>query len=124
MGSIAQATYWTIHGSTLVLALHLLGLALFGYIAARRLRPLLAARSDPRFDRPCLRLWRVIQYWLGQWRHPRFRYAGALHILIFAGFLILASRAFTLLALGVSDRFAGEAGGWYDAVHAYAATAV
>ena len=124
MGSIAQATYWTIHGSSLVLALHLLGLTLFGYIAARRLGPLLAARRDPRLDRPWQRLGRVAQYWLGQWRHPRFRFAGALHILIFAGFLILAGRAFKLLALGVSDRFAGEGGGWYGAVHAYAATAV
>ncbi len=124
MDSIAQATYWTIRGSSLFLFLHLLGLALFGYIVARRLRPLLAARSDPRFDRPWLRLERVFQYWLGQWRHPRFRYAGILHILIFIGFVTLASRAFALLALGVSDRFAGAPGGWYEVVHAYAATAV
>ncbi len=124
MDSIAQATYWTIRGSSLFLFLHLLGLALFGYIVARRLRPLLAARPDPRFDRPWQRLGRVLQYWLGQWRHPRFRYAGMLHILIFAGFVILVSRAFTLLALGISDRFAGAPGGWYAAFHAYASTAV
>ena len=124
MDSIAQATYWTIRGSSLFLFLHLLGLVLFGYIVARRLRPLLAAQRDPRFDRPWLRLERVLQYWLGQWRHPRYRFAGVLHILIFTGFLILASRAFALLALGVSDRFAGAPGGWYDMVHAYASTAV
>ena len=42
----------------------------------------------------------------------------------FAGFVILVSRAFTLLALGILDRFAGAPGGWYAAFHAYASTAV
>jgi Fe-S oxidoreductase len=72
-----------------------------------------------------VRLARVVQYWFAQWRHPRYRFAGALHILIFAGFLILASRAFALLGLGISDRFAQAGSGtWYDTVRAYAATLV
>ncbi|MBZ5585025.1 MAG: (Fe-S)-binding protein [Acidobacteriia bacterium] len=123
--SIAQSSYWLIQGRDLFLFLHLLGTVCFLYIVARRLRPLLAAQRDFRFDRPLARLGRVAQYWLAQWRHPRYRLAGAIHILIFAGFLILAARAFTLLAMGVSDRFAGEAsGGWYAAVRAYASTVV
>ena len=123
--SIAQATFWLVRGRDLILFLHLLGLACFAYIVAQRLKPLVAAQSDPRFDRPLARLERVLQYWLAQWRHPRYRFAGTLHILIFAGFLILASRAFALLALGVSDRFADSgSGGWYETVCAYASTVV
>ncbi len=123
--SIAQASYWLIRGRDLFLFLHLLGTACFIYIVARRMQPLLAAQPDFRFDRPLARLGRVAQYWLAQWRHPRYRFAGAIHILIFAGFLILAARAFALLAMGISDRFAGEeTAGWYVVVRAYAATIV
>jgi Fe-S oxidoreductase len=125
MGSIAQATYWFISGRSLFLFLRLLGLVCFVYIVARRLRPLAAAERDFRFDHPFARLGRVLQYWLGQWRHPRYPFAGAIHILIFAGFLILASRAFTVLASGVSARFsAAESGGFYDITRDYASTAV
>jgi Fe-S oxidoreductase len=122
--SIAQAVYGFIPGRALFLLLHLLGLACFTYIVGRRLAPLLRAQRDFRFDRPFLRLARVLQFWLGQWRHPRYRFAGILHILIFAGFLILASRAFTLLALGISDHFSGGSGGLFDTVRDYATTVV
>jgi Fe-S oxidoreductase len=122
--SIAEATYWLIRGRELFLLLHLLGLACFAYIAARRLMPLQRAQRDFRFDRPLERLGRVLQFWLGQWRHPRYRFAGILHILVFAGFLILASRAFALLAFGISDRFSGESGGIYNVVRDYASTVV
>jgi Fe-S oxidoreductase len=123
--SIAGATFWLIRGRNLFLFLHLLGLACFAYIAARRLAPLLRAQRDFRFDRPLERLGKVLQFWLGQWRHPRYRFAGTLHVLIFAGFLMLASHAFALLALGISDRFAAtDSGGLYDAIRTYASTAV
>ena len=104
--SIAQAMFWLIPGRTLFLCLHLLGLACFAFILARRLVPLLRAQRDFRFDRPLLRLERVLQFWLAQWRHPRYRFAGVIHILIFLGFLTLVSRAFAVLALGISDSFA------------------
>ena len=55
---------------------------------AKRLTPLFRARPDLRFDRPWARLARVAQFWLAQWRHPRYPAAGLIHILIFAGFLI------------------------------------
>jgi Fe-S oxidoreductase len=124
MDPIADSAFWLIRGRELFLWLHLTGLAFFFYIVARRLRPLLAAERDPRFDHPLERLGRVLRYWLGQWRHPRFRYAGALHILLFAGFLILASRAFSLLALGISTRFEGQSAAWYELLRSYAATVV
>jgi hypothetical protein len=96
--SIAQSHYGFLTGLELIFLLHLLGTICFLYIVWRRLQPLLKAQADPRFDHPLTRLGRVFQYWLAQWRHPRFRYAGAMHILIFAGFLLLATHAFQLLA--------------------------
>jgi Fe-S oxidoreductase len=122
--SIAGAWFWLIRGRDLFLFLHLLGLACFGYIVARRLAPLLRAQRDFRFDRSLARLGKVLRFWLAQWRHPRYRFAGTIHILIFAGFLILASRAFAVLAMGISDRFAGESGGLYAAIRDYASTVV
>ncbi len=127
--SPAQATYWWISGQTLFLTLNLLGLACFTYIVAKRLTPLLHGESDLRFDRPLLRLERVLQFWVGQWKHPRYRTAGTIHILIFASFLLLATRAFSLLILGVSENFAmpdsaGGIGHAYEIIADYAATIV
>ena len=127
--SPAQATYWLIQGRILFLFLHLLGTACFAYIVARRLRPLLSGQRDYRFDRPFARLGNVLQFWLGQWRHPRYRFAGAMHLAIFAGFILLASRAFSLLALGiaggpVASGPSSSAGHLYDIVRDYAATVV
>src|ERR1019366_816480 len=103
--SPAQVTYWLISGRDLFLLLNLLGLACFLYIAARRILPLTRGERDWRFDRPVVRAGRVLQFWLGQWKHPRYRTAGTMHILFFAGFLILATQAFSLLILGVSPNF-------------------
>ncbi|HYA23631.1 MAG TPA: (Fe-S)-binding protein, partial [Terriglobales bacterium] len=60
---------------------------------------------------------------------PRYRFAGTIHILIFAGFILLATRAFTLLIQGVSPDFvmpglSGEAGRMYGIITDYAATVV
>jgi hypothetical protein len=64
------------------------------------------AESDFRLDRPWLRIQKVVKFWFGQWKHPRYRLAGTLHLLIFAGFFILATRAFYLLMFGLSEDFA------------------
>ncbi len=127
--SPAQLTYWSIPGPVLFTVIALLGLACFAYIVAKRLTPLLRGQRDIRFDRPLLRWERVLKYWLGQWKHPRFRTAGTMHILIFAGFLILAFQAFSLLILGISgdavlSRFSETAGHLYGPVKDYAATIV
>lgn len=120
--SIAQATFFGIPGHLLFLVLHLLGLACFVFIVVKRAAPLLRGAPDPRWDRPLERLRIVLQFWLAQWKHPRYPGAGALHLLIFAGFLILITRAGSLLALGISDGFALPE--FYDVVSAYAATVV
>jgi Fe-S oxidoreductase len=129
MESLAQSTYWLIPGHILFLALHLIGLACFAYIVVRRMTPLVNGAPDIRWDRPGQRLKNVLQYWFGQWRHPRYRGVGILHIFIFAGFIILAFRAFTVLGLGISDHLGiatvpGPAGRVYDVLRDYAATVV
>jgi Fe-S oxidoreductase len=127
--SPTPVTDWLLIGRGLFLSIHVLGIACFAYIVARRLVPLLRAERDLRFDRPLTRLGRVFKYWLGQWRHPRYRFAGAMHIFIFAGFILLAARAFTVLIVGVSRNFAmpglsGTTGHFYDIITDYAATVV
>src|SRR5579862_667288 len=127
--SPAEMTFWFIQGRILFLMIPVLGTALFAYIVARRLTPLIHAQADFRFDQPWARLGMVFKYGLGQWKHPRYRFAGTVHILIFAGFLLLAARAFTLLIQGVVPSFvmpglSGEAGRLYGVVTDYAATVV
>jgi len=117
------------HGRILFLFIHLLGVVAFGYIVWRRLIPLMRAQRDLRFDHPLLRLRNVAQFWLGQWKHPRYRTAGILHILIFAGFILLVMRAFTVLIVGVSYDFVmpgltGRTGQIYETLTDYAATVV
>jgi Fe-S oxidoreductase len=122
-------TDWLVPGRDLFLTIHVLGVACFIYIVAKRLAPLLRAERDFRFDQPLTRLGRVFQFWLGQWKHPRYKVAGTLHILIFTGFILLATRAFTVLIVGVSPNFvmpglSGRAGRIYDIITDYAATVV
>jgi Fe-S oxidoreductase len=129
MGTTRQLTYWLDSGQALFIAIHMLGLACFAYIVARRLVPLVRAERDPRFDQPFARWRNVLRYWLGQWKHPRYKTAGILHILFFSGFILLAVRAFTVLIVGVSYNFvmpglSGEAGRVYEAATDYAATVV
>jgi Fe-S oxidoreductase len=126
--SPAQATYWFVSGNTLFWFVHILGLTCFAYIVAKRLTPLLQAEKDLRFDRPGERLGRVLRFWFGQWKHPRYRTAGIMHILIFSGFIVLAIHTFSLLGLGTSGGgiSATESGirHSYDLVTNYAATVV
>lgn len=116
-------------GRILFLSVHVLGVVAFAYIIWRRLIPLMRAERDFRFDHPLLRLRNVAKYWLGQWKHPRYKTAGILHILIFAGFILLAMRAFTVLIVGVSYDFtmpglSGKTGQIYETLTDYAATIV
>jgi Fe-S oxidoreductase len=111
------------------LAITLLGLAAFGYLLWRRLEPLLAAQPDPRFQRWNQRLSALLKYWLAQYKQPRYPLAGLLHILLFAGFLVLGLRSLTLVVIGFHDGFVfpglgGAAGQVYGVLKDYAATLV
>jgi len=124
-----QVTPWLASGRTLFLIIHLLGITGFAYIVAMRLVPLLRAQRDLRFDRPLARVGKVLKFGLAQWKHPRYRVAGILHIFIFAGFICLVIRAFYVLIVGVSENFvmpglSGEAGHVYNIITDYAATVV
>ena len=129
LSSATQVTSWLISGRVLFLLIHVLGVACFGYILTRRLVPLLRAERDDRLNHPWGRLRMVLKFWLGQWKHPRYRFAGTMHVLIFAGFILLAMRAFTVLFVGVSENFvmpglSGRTGHVYDLITDYAATVV
>ena len=120
---------WLIASRSLFLTIHVAGIACFVYIIAKRLAPLLRAQRDLRFDHPRTRAGRVFKFWLGQWKHPRYKFAGILHILIFAGFILLAARAFSALIVGINENFvmpgfSGEVGHVYDVITDYAATVV
>ena len=124
--SPSQIEDWLVPGRALFLSIHALGVAIFFYIVAKRLVPLVRAQRDFRFDQPIVRLGNVFKFWLGQWKHPRYKFAGTLHILIFTGFILLAARAFTVLIVGVSPTFVMPVlnGHGYDIVTDYAATVV
>ncbi|MFL6303939.1 MAG: (Fe-S)-binding protein [Candidatus Sulfotelmatobacter sp.] len=124
-----QLVSWLSQGIILFWLVHVLGLLCFAYTVARRMVPLMRAERDLRFDHPLQRLNNVLKYWFGQWKHPRYKTAGILHILIFAGFIVLALRAFTVLIVGVSYGFvmpglSGIVGRLYETVTDYAATIV
>jgi Fe-S oxidoreductase len=124
--SSVQVSGWLDTARILFVAVHICGLAFFSYIVYQRMVPLLRAERDVRFDRFWLRIGRVCQFWLAQWKHPRYRGAGILHILIFVGFLTLAIRSFTLVIFGLSDNFgsSGEVRRLYDMSTDWSATIV
>ena len=107
----------------------IVGVGIFTYIIARRLAPIVLANPDFRFDRPMERIINVLKIWLAQYRHPRYMTAGVLHIIIFAGFLILSVRSTELVIKGISGDFimpglGGVIGDIYYFFKDYAATAV
>ncbi len=127
--SPVQTGYWLNPWLDLFLLIHVLGVASFSYIVAKRLAPLFRGARDFRFDRPWIRFERLLKFWLGQWKHPRYMTAGIIHIFIFAGFLVLAIRAFALLILGFTDNLvipglSGRVGHFYEVTTDYAATIV
>ena len=107
----------------------IIGVALFTYIMAKRVAPLLFANPDYRFDRIRERLLSVLKIWLAQWKQPRYKTAGIVHILIFAGFIILSVRSSSLVIIGISEDFVlpgfgGIIGHIYNFFKDYAATMV
>lgn len=107
----------------------IIGIGLFTYIMARRIAPLVRANPDNRFDQLGGRIKNLIVVWLGQVRQPRYMLAGVLHIVIFAGFLVLSIRSSSLVIIGFADGFVlpgfgGGIGDVYNFLKDYAATFV
>ena len=103
------------------------GITIFIYIMTRRIKPLVKAAPDERFCCIGQRIGLTLKIWLAQWRQPRYMLAGILHILIFAGFIILGARSTQLVILGFSEDFvlpgfSGFFGQVYNVLKDYAAT--
>ena len=124
---VSLVSSWLKPGRHLFILVDLIGVTSFAYIAWRRLVPLVRAQADPRLDRPVARLGNVAKFWFGQWKHPRYRGAGILHILIFAGFILLVIRSFSTLLVGAFYSLSappGEFARVYNTITDYAATVV
>jgi len=104
---ISPAKAFVLGFPTLIFSLiiPLVGVAIFTYIIALRLKPMVKASPDPRLDRLFIRFLKMLKYAVGQYRHPRYPDAGIIHITLFAGFVILSLRSITLVLLGISDGY-------------------
>src|SRR5438128_1991669 len=80
----------------------LAGLAVFAWVVSYRLRPLLFARKDVRWDDPAARTEKLLVYGLGQKRMPTKpeRPAGAAHVWIFVAFMV--AQLGTLTSFGIA----------------------
>jgi Fe-S oxidoreductase len=107
----------------------MIGVAFFAYIIALRLKPMVKAAPDPRFNRLLERFMMMMKYAVAQYRQPRYFLAGIIHIVIFAGFVILSLRSITLVLLGISEGYVlpglgGSMGHVYGILKDLAATLV
>ena len=128
---VAPAKYFFLFIPTVVFSIliPLVGVGVFAYNMAIRLAPLVKAAPDHRFDRMPQRIYQVLTIWLAQYRQPRYLLAGVVHIVIFAGFLILSIRSLSLVIIGIYPGFVmpgfdGVIGHIYNFLKDYAATAV
>jgi Fe-S oxidoreductase len=113
-----------IPGPKLALAILIAALALFAYVMSRRIDLLRKAMPDPRFSDMGERIRLMLVYGFGQLRQPRYLLAGVIHILLFAGFMILSVRSLTLVGSGFSAGFhlpllGGSAGHAYEVLKDY-----
>ncbi|MFQ5492465.1 MAG: (Fe-S)-binding protein, partial [Phycisphaerae bacterium] len=87
-------------GMTLLLVVTL---GAFAWTGRRRWLLLRVGPADLRFDRLGERVGRTLRFAFGQARMPRYKAAGAAHVLIFAGFLVLLLRSLILFGRAYSD---------------------
>jgi Fe-S oxidoreductase len=125
----AKAVFFSVPAIVFSLAIPIAGVALFAFIIAKRSAPLVRAAPDHRWDQIPTRFVQLARIWLLQWRQPRYMVAGVVHIVIFAGFLILSIRSCSMVIIGISDSFvipgfSGLVGTIYTVLKDYAATAV
>jgi Fe-S oxidoreductase len=125
--SPASASFLGIPLNIVYILIPLVGIGAFAYIIFKRIRPLLKAAPDDRFNRFAERIRSVLKIWLAQWRHPRYLLAGVVHIFLFAGFLILGARSTQLVFIGFIEGFelpgfSGAFGTFYNVLKDYAAT--
>jgi Fe-S oxidoreductase len=127
--SPAGATVFGIPAVLFSILIPLAGVSAFVWIIYRRTAPMLRAAADSRLDHMGDRVFNLLKYAVGQYRQPRYLFAGILHILLFAGFVILSLRSITLVMLGIFDGFTlpglgGTAGHIYGGLKDLTATVV
>src|SRR5437016_6865995 len=83
------------------------GLSLFAWIVSYRVRPLLFARKDVRWDEPATRTEKLLLYGFGQKRMPARpeRPAGMAHIWIFVAFIVAQLGTLTSFGLAYDPNF-------------------
>jgi Fe-S oxidoreductase/nitrate reductase gamma subunit len=94
----------------------LLAAVAFIYSMSRRVRVLLAAGAENRFERIGERVARTFEYAFAQKRMFRDFYAGVFHIFLFTGFVVLLVRTVALVVEGLAPGFVllpGRAGDAY-----------
>jgi Fe-S oxidoreductase len=81
--------------------------AFFAFTLQHRLRLLSHLAPEQRLDQPGKRLGQLLRFGFGQRRmvDPEERLPGAMHVLIFAAFLVLSLRTITLFGMGYSSGF-------------------
>ncbi|ABB32493.1 electron transfer flavoprotein-associated cytochrome b and CCG domain pair iron-sulfur cluster-binding oxidoreductase [Geobacter metallireducens GS-15] len=127
--SPAAAAFFGIPGYLLFSLIPLVGIGAFAYIIGKRLSPLLKGEPDPRINEVPERIVKFLKFGMLQWRQPRYLFAGVLHILLFAGFLVLSLGSISLVIIGIRDGFVlpglgGRAGVVYSVFKDFAATIV
>ena len=128
-GPASYKLFGFIPGYFISLIIAVIGIGAFAYIIVRRIAPLMRSAPDHRTDNIPERIKKVLVLWLAQYRQPRYMLAGVLHIVIFAGFLVLSIRTLALVFVGFADGFeipgfGGALGQTYYFFKDYAATLV
>jgi hypothetical protein len=123
----AETMFLSLPASTVYALIPIVGIAVFGYMLYTRIKPLRKAAPDARWGELGARVPQLIKIWLLQYRHPRYMLAGVLHILLFAGFLILGLRSTEMALIGIwPDLVIPGMNGWFGELYAilrsYAAT--
>ena len=127
--SPAEASFFGIPTVIFSVLIPLFGIVIFTYIIVRRIAPLLYSAADHRLDRVMDRIKNTVRIAIFQYRQPRYPLVGILHILIFAGFVIMSLRSITLVMIGIFDGFSlpgfeGFLGNTYDKIKDLTATIV
>ncbi len=123
----ASGSFWFIPAWLIYTLIPVVGITLFIYIIVMRLKPMVLAAPDKPIKELPQRIFQVIRIWLLQYRHPRYMAAGVMHILLFAGFLLLGLRSLELMFVGIKPGFhlpglGGTFGAVYGVLRSYAAT--
>jgi Fe-S oxidoreductase len=81
------------------------GWGVFAYSARRRWKLLRVGKPENRFDHPTDRLRATFKYAIAQLRMQRYPLAGAAHMVIFLGFIVLLLRSLILWGRGFDESF-------------------